>query len=177
MQQVDTSVLPDHEIRMEIARAAGFLPSSYNYREMEMLIEEEMASPSPPRLGHHLTLPQNAIPAMHRADISSSLGRLALHESPLSLPLEPTEDWSLGSPHSPSELARELAEQSIAEQSYLHSLQSDETCGGGYDEQQESPFGFSDTPAGSGFFGSDDLLGGMGALLGNAWAFSAGKDN
>lgn len=48
MQQVDTSVLPDHELRTEIARVAGFLPSSYDPRELYNYSDPDVLSNPPP---------------------------------------------------------------------------------------------------------------------------------
>lgn len=50
MQQVDTSVLPDHELRTEIARVAGFLPSSYDPRELYNYTDPDVLSNPPTML-------------------------------------------------------------------------------------------------------------------------------
>lgn len=56
MQQVDTSVLPDHDLRMHIARSAGFLPSSYNVAQIQQGDEDDDQSLL---LHDHLLLPSS----------------------------------------------------------------------------------------------------------------------
>jgi len=155
MQQVDTSVLPDHEIRMEIARAAGFLPSSYSRQDMEMMIDEDLSSVSPPRLGHHLT---QALPSYARLPLN------CLSDEPI----DSAEDWSLSSPHSPADLARELAEQTFSDQPF--SAQANERP----PRFEESPF--SEISHHVELFGScEDFSGSMGPLLEGAWAYNTEK--
>ena len=75
MQQVDTSVLPDHELRIEIARKAGFLASSYDPVELYNYADPSVLSAPPPALSPHAPSSLTGLMSpLSRPALSISLG-------------------------------------------------------------------------------------------------------